>query len=193
MAAGAIIYWAGVSVQGWRIRRRIGRSPNLKPRGRRERWLWAGWTLVVLLWLGQPFLLNGRSDIVGSDIFPAAWQPAGFWFGLPLTVVGYVGTLWCYAALGSAWRIGIDQKEKNPLVTAGPYRWLRHPIYAFQTVMLAGAALLLPTLWSATVLLLHLALVRLKAGDEEAYLQSVHGDAYRDLMARTGRLFPKFW
>lgn len=193
VAAGAIIYWTGVFVQGRRIRRRIGRSPNLKPRGARERWLWVGWTLVVLLWLAQPFLVNGRPDTLGSHLFPAAWQPPGFWMGLVLTVAGYAGTLWCYAALGSAWRIGINQKEKNPLITAGPYRWIRHPIYAFQAVMLAGAGLLLPTPWSAAQLLLHLALVRLKSNDEEAYLQTVHGDAYRELMARTGRLFPKLW
>lgn len=191
VAAGAIIYWAGVFIQGRRIRRRIGRSPNLKPRGPRERWLWAGWTLVVLLWLVQPFVLRIRADHPGSQHFPAAWQPLGFWLGLALTLAGYAGTLWCYAALGSAWRIGINQKEKNQLVTAGPYRWIRHPIYAFQTVMLAGAVLLLPTAWSIAQLALHLGLVRIKANDEEAYLQTVHGDAYRELMARTGRLFPR--
>ena len=75
----------------------------------------------------------------------------------------------------------------------GPYRFVRHPIYLFQIVMLAGGVLLLPTVLSCVILLVHLVCVLIKAVDEETYLLSVHGDAYRDFMAKTGRLLPKFW
>jgi protein-S-isoprenylcysteine O-methyltransferase Ste14 len=40
---------------------------------------------------------------------------------------------------------------------------------------------------------LHLVFVLIKAKDEEAYLLTVHGETYRDFMARTGRLLPKWW
>ena len=126
-------------------------------------------------------------------LHPACLHPLGLVGGIALTVAGYAATIWCYVIMGNAWRIGINRKEKNELITAGPYRRIRHPIYAFQTVMLAGAVLLLPTICSVAVLLVHLTFVLIKAKDEEAYLITVHGDAYRDFMARTGRLFPKFW
>ena len=77
------------------------------------------------------------------------------------------------------------------LINRGPYRWVRHPIYLFQIVMLAGAALLLPTLLSFVILATHYICVLIKAGDEEKYLTGVHGEAYRGYLSRTGGLFPK--
>ncbi len=193
VCAGALIYWGGVLIQGRRIRKRIGRSPNLKPRDARERFIWAGWMLVIVTWIVQPLIAGGKFNVPGLNIHPACLHPLGLVGGIALTVAGYAATIWCYVIMGNAWRIGINRKEKNELITAGPYRRIRHPIYAFQTVMLAGAVLLLPTICSVAVLLVHLTFVLIKAKDEEAYLITVHGDAYRDFMARTGRLFPKFW
>jgi protein-S-isoprenylcysteine O-methyltransferase Ste14 len=95
--------------------------------------------------------------------------------------------------MGSAWRIGINAKEKTTLVRSGPFQHVRHPIYLFQIVMLAGAALLLPTATSCFILVLHCICVLLKAADEEKYLASVHGDAYRDYMSVTGRLLPRLF
>jgi protein-S-isoprenylcysteine O-methyltransferase Ste14 len=68
---------------------------------------------------------------------------------------------------------------------------VRHPIYLFQIVMLAGAAVLLPTPISFSVLAIHYVCAQFKAVDEERYLLTVHGDAYRDYQSRTGRLFPR--
>ena len=193
VCAGALVYWGGVLLQGRRIRKQIGRSPNLKPRDTRERILWAGWMLVILLWIVQPLIASTKTKLPGLHINPACLHPVGLFGGLALTVAGYAATIWCYKIMGNAWRIGINRNEKNALVTAGPYRWIRHPIYAFQTVMLLGAVLLLPTICSVALVVVHLRLVLIKAKDEEAYLLTVHGDTYREFMAETGRLFPKLW
>lgn len=192
VVASALIYWVGVLAQARRVRRHIGRSPNLRPRGPKERLLWAGWLLVILVWVGQPFVLGVSAMPRWLQIVPPLVHPLGFAVGTLLLVAGYAGTLWCYASMGDAWRIGINRDEKNLLVTEGPYRAVRHPIYLYQIVMLAGAALLLPTLLSAGILFLHLLCVRSKAADEEFYLQGLHGPGYRDYMSRTGRLFPRW-
>ena len=194
VGGAALIYWAGVFIHARRIRKRIGHSPNLKPRGARERLLWAGWLLVVGAWIGQPLLVVVvASPLAGFQFSHSLLLPSTLILGLALTVGGYVATLWCYRTMGNAWRIGINRQEKNQLVTQGPYRWIRHPIYAFQAVMLAGGILLLPTLCSLAILLIHLVCVFAKARDEETYLLTVHGDAYRGYLSRTGRLFPKLW
>ena len=193
VCAGAVIYWGGVLIQGRRIRKRIGRSTNMKPRDARERLIWAGWMTVIILWIAQPLLLHGKTSFPLLRINPACLHPAGFYGGIALTVAGYAATIWCYVIMGNAWRIGINRQEKNQLVTAGPYRWIRHPIYAFQTMMLLGAVLLLPTICSVAIIFLHLFFVLIKAKDEEAYLLTVHGEVYREFMAKTGRLLPKFW
>ncbi len=186
-----VLYWAGVSVNAAWVRQRIGRSPNLKPRGTREQLLWCGWFLVIALWLLHP-LIAGSGGMTPGFLRPLAvlLHPVGFILGAALTVAGYAGTLWCYAAMGASWRIGINRREKNPLVAHGPYSLVRHPIYLFQIVMLFGAVLLLPGVLSLAALAIHVACVLVKAADEEAYMLAVHGQEYRNYCSRSGMLLP---
>ena len=192
VAGSGLIYWAGVLIQAQRVRRKIGHSPNMTPRTAKERVLWIGWMLVIAVWIGQPFFAGGEKAWAFVRMCPRLANGSVMIAGLALVVAGYAGTLWCYAIMGSAWRIGVNQQEKNALVTSGPFARVRHPIYALQVVMLAGAVCLLPTACSLVLLAFHLACVWLKAADEEAYLLATHGEAYRAHIARTGRLFPKF-
>ena len=106
-------------------------------------------------------------------------------------MTGYACTLWCYTVMGNAWRMGVNRAEKTLLVTRGPFQWVRHPIYLFQVLMLAGTALLLPTLISLLVLVVHVVCLVVKAADEEAYLRSVHGEEYGNYVSRTGRFLPR--
>jgi protein-S-isoprenylcysteine O-methyltransferase Ste14 len=191
VCATGLIYWAGVVMQARRIRKRIGRSPNLKPRGSREKALWVGWFVVILIWIGQPLLVGATSTGQRLSLLPALLHPATLVAGLVLLVLGYAGTLWTYVAMGDTWRIGIKANEKTALVSKGPFRRVRHPIYLLQIVMLTGAALLLPTLVSFAALVAHYLCVRLKAGDEEKHLLAIHGDTYRAYRSETGSLFPR--
>jgi protein-S-isoprenylcysteine O-methyltransferase Ste14 len=185
VCASAIVYWGGVAIQARRIRKRIGKSANLKPRTPKEKLLWLGWTAMILGWLFQPLL------IPDSNLSTSLLTPLTLTFGIALIVLGYAATLWSYASMGDTWRIGVNRNEKTSLVTRGPYRVIRHPIYGFQIVMLAGAALLLPTIFSLVIIAIHFLCVQAKAADEESYLLSVHGETYRDYLNRTGRLFPR--
>jgi hypothetical protein len=187
----ALIYWAGVMILARRVRQQIGRLPNVRPRGPKERLLWAGWILVVAAWMTLPFVV-GRETAHGLvRLNPVLLHPLGFFLGMALILAGYGATLWCYAIMGDTWRMGIDRGEKTTLVTRGPYRVVRHPIYLFQVVILAGVVLLLPAVLAVVIFFVHLLCVWCKAADEEAYLLTVHGQDYRDYLARTGRLMPK--
>jgi protein-S-isoprenylcysteine O-methyltransferase Ste14 len=188
--ASVLVYWGGVLVQARRVRRRIGKSPNLNPRGTKERLLWAGWMFVIIGWLAQAFLI-GRLDVAGFRLVASLSNAIAQVIGLTVVALGYAGTLWCYAAMGDLWRIGIDHTKKVALVSSGPYRFVRHPIYSFQTVMLIGAFWLLPAGFSLALVLAHLICVRIKAADEEAYLLTTLGDEYRHYLASTGRLIPR--
>jgi protein-S-isoprenylcysteine O-methyltransferase Ste14 len=193
VCASGLIYWGGVLIQARRIRRRIGRAPNLRPRGAREKALWFGWFLVILAWVGQPLLVGATVTTPGLALWAWLPHPVSLALGLALVGLGYAGTLWTYSAMGDTWRIGIDRQERTALIRRGPYRLVRHPIYGLQVVMLAGAALLLPTPVSCATLALHAGCVRLKARDEEKYLLTVPGDAYRAYRAQTGGLFPRWF
>lgn len=189
----ALVYWAGVLIQVRRVRRRIGRSPNFRPRSLKEKILWFGWLLVIFLWLAQPLWIgrHGLPAFLQIDsalaVFPVLVP------GIAITILGYAGTLWCYAIMGNTWRIGVNPAETTTLVQSGPYRVVRHPIYLFQIIMLAGAALLLPTALSLILLVVHYVCIFAKASDEEAHLLKTLGGQYRDYLSRTGRFFPKFF
>jgi protein-S-isoprenylcysteine O-methyltransferase Ste14 len=191
VCGSALIYWAGVLVQARRIRKRIGKSPNLKPRTRQEKFLWAGWMLVVLVWIAQPFLIGKDSPWLGLRMIPVLTTTTALAVGLVFVGAGYAGTLWCYQAMGSAWRIGINRKEKTALISVGPYRWVRHPIYVFQIVMLIGVAFLLPTGLSLLNLSIHFLCVAIKSAAEESYLRTTHGTECDEYFARTGRFLPR--
>lgn len=180
-------------VQARRVRKRIGRSPNVRPRGGKERALWVGWFLVIVAWIAQPLWVGATLASPALAVLPGLIHPAGLAVGMGLVVLGYAGTLWTYAAMGNSWRMGVNANEKTALVSQGPFLWVRHPIYVLQIVMLTGATLLLPTPVSFAALATHYLCVRLKAMDEEKFLIRVHGAVYREYMSRTGGLYPRLF
>ncbi|HVM50131.1 MAG TPA: isoprenylcysteine carboxylmethyltransferase family protein [Candidatus Acidoferrum sp.] len=185
------VYWAGVVVQARRVRRHTGKSTNTRPRNTKERLLWAGWFCVVVCWLALPFLSMVKPALPGVAVLANLAQPVGLAVGTLLMVAGYLGTLWCYAAMGNAWRMGINRAETPDLVTRGPYRLVRHPIYFFQVLMVAAIALLLPSLLACVVLVVHLVCVRVKAADEESHLRALLGKTYESYCAQTGAWLPR--
>lgn len=185
----AVVYWGGVAVNAFRIRRRTGQSPNVSPKSLKERLLWLGWFLVIAGWVGQPLVLRYGNESGLFSVSYSLYNPFGFTVGLLLIGFGYAGTLWCYAILGTSWRMGVDQSERTPLIVHGPYRLVRHPIYLFQAMILVGAGLLLPTVFSLVIILLNIFCIWVKSVDEENYLLKTHGAEYRNYLSRTGRFF----
>jgi protein-S-isoprenylcysteine O-methyltransferase Ste14 len=186
-----LVYWAGVWVQTRRVRRKTGRSPGVRPRGVKEKALWAGWSAVVVSWLALPFLVGRSAWLPGSEILSSLVNPSSLVLGTSLTVLGYAGTLWCYAAMGDAWRMGILRKETTRLVTHGPYRLVRHPIYLFQVLMMAANAILLPCALFFAILCLHVVCVAIKATDEEAHLAKQLGENYQAYRSISGGWIPR--
>ena len=142
----AVVYWAGVWFQARRIRRRIGAIHQFAAAGAKEQLLWAGWFFVVVAWLALPFLSAvGTGAAAGDGDHPVSRSSGAACSGYHDGRAGYAGTIWCYVAMGNAWRMGVNRAEKTDLVTRGPYRIVRHPIYLFQVIMVAAIAVLLPS------------------------------------------------
>ena len=82
-------------------------------------------------------------------------------------------------------------KYSHMLVTSGPYRWVRHPIFTSHFA-LALSIFLLTTNWFIGLALLTLSiLLALRVEEEEALLLERFGDEYRAYMQRTGRFLPQ--
>jgi protein-S-isoprenylcysteine O-methyltransferase Ste14 len=159
----------------------------------KERLLWFGWSLVVVAWLALPFLSGQAPWLPGSSLIAWLVHPLTTVLGSLMMAAGYGGTLWCYVAMGNDWRMGINRTENTHLVTRGPYHLVRHPIYGFQWVMVVGIVLLLPSVLSFLVLVIHLVCIWTKADDEEAYLRTLLGRGYENYFARTGRWLPRLF
>ena len=60
---------------------------------------------------------------------------------------------WAIASLGWRWTYRVFVVPGEPLVTTGPYRWLRHPNYAAVMAELLGFALVVGARWTGLVAL----------------------------------------
>jgi len=178
---------------GWRIlvhRRRTGDSGFRGFTGQRGSAGWLGGVLLVLgsLAVAAAPILALTGAVATVDAFSgSAWRA----LGLVLYLAGLAGTLWSQEAMGRSWRIGVDPGERTALVTAGPFRLVRNPIYTAMLAALAGIALLSPSLASAGAFLLVVVAIELHVrAVEEPHLVRSHGAAYLGWASRTGRFLP---
>lgn len=113
--------------------------------------------------------------------------------GILLAVVGIAGTLWAQLAMGDSWRVGVDRDERTTLILAGPFRWVRNPIFTAMTLGLAGLALLTPNAIAGVALLAMILALQLQVRlVEEPYLLHAHGGSYRYYARTVGRFVPGF-
>jgi len=112
------------------------------------------------------------------------------WIGVGLSAVAAPLLLWTHQALGKNWSAQLEIREQHTLVTSGPYRWVRHPMYT--TFFLQGlASLLVSANWVIGGSFLFQGIVApSRVGEEEALMIEEFGDQYRAYMQRTGRFLP---
>jgi len=111
--------------------------------------------------------------------------------GLTLMLAGGLLSAASVVLMGRAWRIGIDPDNRTELADRGPYRWMRHPIYAGWLVTLLGTVLVIPgpTIEVAAGVTALGAIIQ--ALREERHLLATFGERYAVYAARTGRFAPR--
>lgn len=165
-------------------RRRGGARKAVRPS--RERWLTRGMTAAV----GVPAGLWLCSGQLGFAQLPVPeWLG---WLGYLTALLGAGLLAWAHATLGAHFSPWLELRGDHSLVTTGPYRWVRHPIYSAGALIVLGAGLLSANLLVLVCPAIGLAvLLAVRLPDEEAMLEEQFGDAYRDWAAGTGRLLPR--
>jgi protein-S-isoprenylcysteine O-methyltransferase Ste14 len=85
-------------------------------------------------------------------------------------------------ALGTMYNLstttGVELYADHQLVTSGPFRWVRHPMY-FGAFLAGSGALLLYRTWTMVFLFLHLPIYVMRAKREEEVLEEEFGDEWR--------------
>ena len=112
-------------------------------------------------------------------------------FGLLLMLGGTAFNLYGRLHLKSNWANHVRIYQDHSLITDGPYRWVRHPLYASIIWMFYGASIAyLSPLAALENALIFVPAMIYRARQEEDALQSAFGDAYTGYMQKTGRFFP---
>ena len=78
---------------------------------------------------------------VGLVFVPPFWPPELSFIGIPLAVVGAVAFVWAARSLGKSLTPYPRPREDAELVERGPYRFVRHPIYAAGLLFFLGVGL----------------------------------------------------
>ena len=107
--------------------------------------------------------------------------------GIPLLVVGIGLWGWAIASMLRGGENPAPHKSTAHLVTGGPFRFSRNPIYAGGTTALLGLAVVLDTATGIAVAVLLGLLAHSVAVAEERYLGAKFGDDYSEYRSRTRR------
>lgn len=168
-----LIYWS-ISARG------------VKRDAYRER----GWWLsLIILWLA--------ATIVGS-IWPVLSVPQFPQTGalrivaVIMTLLGMGFAIWARMHLGKNWSSQPAVKEGHELITSGPYRFVRHPIYTGITFAFLAVPLLDGVVWDFFVLAIIIVFVR-RIRTEERLMTEQFPDQYPAYKKRTKALIPFVW
>lgn len=130
-----------------------------------------------------------RLTIVHHPDDPAYWRLAALVGGLSFGSAALF--VWAATTLGRNWSLVARTLAEHQLVTSGPFRFVRHPIYVAMFGIVVAAALAFgrpkilieatPIYWLGTLF---------RTSVEEALLRSQFGAAYDDYARRTKRFVP---
>ncbi len=136
----------------------------------------------VVVWIVSPGLL---------DFARVTLPPAARWSGIVVGLLCFLWIRWVMQSLGSNLTDTVVTREKAFLVMAGPYRWIRHPLYTGVIPCGVFLSLVTATWWFTLITSLIFVLLWLRTAKEERNLVARFGDAYRAYMAETGRFLPR--
>jgi protein-S-isoprenylcysteine O-methyltransferase Ste14 len=151
-------------------------------------WSARGYRVAFTLSFFGPLLLAALPVLHDADpLWREAGGPLGGVPGLLLAVAGALLAVAGQAAMGASWRVGVADDAVGELVTKGPFRVSRNPVFAGQALLLAGVALAVPSLPGALAALLFAGAAAAQVRAEERALEARHGAGYRLYRSRVPR------
>ena len=109
--------------------------------------------------------------------------------GLGVATIGLF--IWMFKHLGANVTATAQTRSDAQLVTTGPYRWIRHPMYAFGLIWFLAIVILTASWFIAVTGTAGFSFLVIRCRREETNLIEKFGDEYRAYMRRTGRFFPR--
>ena len=175
-------------VIGSYYRRRYGRSEKEVIKKQKREKLFLSFVGISLL-LAPLLYLMGLIDFASFQLLD--WQRI---MGGVCALIGIAYFYWTHSILGKNWSLMLELKKDHELIMSGPYKYVRHPMYASVYIIHVGF-LILTANWLVGVLLLApfvlFCIVRIRS--EEQMMLEKFGKRYQDYMKKSGSLFPKLF
>jgi len=150
--------------------------------------------LVTLRLVG----LAGTAGLIAYLINPAnmAWAAVPLpvwlrWTGVGFALIAGLLLVWMFRTLGRNLTDTVVTRKQHTLVTTGPYRWVRHPLYSSAALAIVGNSLVAANWFFFVAGCLGFLLLVMRTRKEEQNLIARFGDDYRNYMQRTGRFVPR--
>jgi protein-S-isoprenylcysteine O-methyltransferase Ste14 len=144
----------------------------------------------VVIALGLAMIVTAPAMLPGG----AMWmnRPLLDWAMLLVIAGGIAFCWWARLHLARLWSPSVTRKEGHRIVDTGPYRLVRHPIYAGFVLIYFGLAILCRTALALLGTAMMILGLWLKARVEERFLiQELGSSAYDSYKARTPMLVPR--
>lgn len=136
-------------------------------------------------------------ELIAPRLFPAEiYLDLPIWInqlGTGLVLIAVLVRVWAQTTLKSQWAADLSLDKEHSLITTGPYRIVRHPMYASYLPAAIGFLLATNSLLIGTIATLYLGVSILRIPEEERLLTSAFGHTYRQYQRETPtRVFPGF-
>jgi protein-S-isoprenylcysteine O-methyltransferase Ste14 len=138
-------------------------------------------------WIPKVIAIVGGWAVTPLTMLPLTWQPGWLLAGATIAItVMYLIVIWALLTLRSSFSVFPEARQ---LVRTGPYRLIRHPLYA--SYIVTDVAILLPRLSPLAILVTALAILAQlwRARFEERILSETFPD-YAEYAATTPRFVP---
>lgn len=145
-------------------------------------------------------LIYAASALLAGPFVPLGWLtdrviPVSLWkeycdAGAGLTLLGALLMIWARIHLGRNWSSVAAVKVDHELVTDGPYRWMRHPIYSGLLLAFIGTSLAIGQWRGILAVALALAAFLQRIVIEDRFMREQFGAVYESYAQRVRALVP---
>jgi protein-S-isoprenylcysteine O-methyltransferase Ste14 len=171
---GWVVFWIGWLIAAFTAKTSRGSGSSLYAAVR------IGLIVVVAFFLRHSWSGSGHRVLSG---------PALAGLGLALWAAGLGLAVWARLYIGRNWGMPMTKRETPDLVTTGPYRYIRHPIYSGIILAMLGTALA-TTPYALIAVAVLAGFFIYSATREERFLAGEFPDAYPEYKAHSKMLIP---
>jgi protein-S-isoprenylcysteine O-methyltransferase Ste14 len=140
--------------------------------------------IIILIYFIFPTFLSWLSVFIVPELVR--------WIGLIVIILATALAANVHSVLGRSYSYALETKSEQSLITIGPFKRVRHPLYSAHTLLNIGMICLTMNIPLTVFAIIGVFVTYTRIRDEERMLIEKFGSEYEEYMKSTGRIFPKF-